>query len=89
MALTNKQYYKICNSRLYVTIIYRTEFSSGKVEMKGLFLIEKYKKLLKLFKGVEIKDMFVSDAETGVVYIHTMDFFNTWLYLIGRKADEL
>lgn len=88
MKLTNKQYAKIVNAKLYVTIVYQTKVSSGMVEMKGAFLVEKYNKFFKLFKGVKIKDIFISDG-MGIVYIHTEDLFNTWLYLIGRKDDEL
>ena len=88
MKLTNKQYAKIVNAKLYVTIVFHTRFTSGKMDVKGAFLVEKYKHFVKLFKGCDITDIFISDG-MGIVYVHTMDLFNTWLYLIGRKADEL
>ena len=85
--MTNKRYREIINKWNYEEVIhieYRTEHSRGYMEMSGAFLIEKYKKLLKAFKGVKILDVSVVNERTGVVYIHLQDLFNAWLYAIGR-----
>ena len=88
--MTNKRYKEIINSWNYEEIIhieYKTEHARGYMEMSCEFLIEKYKKLLKVFKDVYISDICIVNERTGVTYIHLKDLFNTWLYAIGRRYD--
>ncbi len=87
--MTRKQLNKIKDSNLYVVIEYRTSYSSGHIEFKGLFFIEKYKKIYRLLKGVQIKYIVIKNEKTGISINYTEDLFNTWLWLIGRKENEL
>lgn len=89
--MTNKRYQEIIRSWNYEEVIhieYKTEHARGYMEMSAEFLIEKYKKLLKVFKGVDILDISVVNESTGVVYIHLGDLFNAWLFAIGRRTYE-
>ena len=89
--MTNKRYKEIIKSWNYEEVIhieYRTEHARGYMEMSCAFLIEKYKKLLKVFKGVHISDICIVNERTGITYIHLSDLFNAWLYAIGRRRYE-
>ena len=89
--MTNKRYKEIIsrwNPSEIIHIDYNTEHASGYMEMSCEFLIEKYNKLLKVFKGVNIHDIYIINKETNVVYIHLQDLFNAWLYAIGRRYER-
>lgn len=87
--MTRKQLLKIKDSNLYVSISYQTKFSSGYIEFKAIFFIEKYKKIYRLLKDVNIHYIKIRNDKTGYIITYLYDLFNTWLWLIGRKESEL
>ena len=89
--MTTKRYKEIIKSWNYEEVIhieYKTEHARGYMEMSCEFLIEKYKKLLKVFKDVELLDISIVNLSTGITYIHLQDLFNAWLFAIGRRTYE-
>lgn len=66
--MNKKQYYliKYNQSPLYVYITYKTDYSSGKMEFKGLFFIEMYKRITKLLKRVQIGVIIIKNEELGI-----------------------
>ena len=84
MKLTNKTLNEIKRGKYYVYISYTSRYSIGTLIIKGLFLIEKYKKITKLFKDCEIKTILIKDEMTGIAITYK-DLFNTWLWLLGRE----
>lgn len=66
---------QIRNSKIYVEINYKTRFTIGKLECKGLFFIEKYRSIKRLFKGVEILFANIRSEEHGMVlgYYETLE----------------
>jgi len=87
--MTNKRYKEIIsrwNPEEVIHIDYNTKHSFGMMEMSCEFFIEKYKKLNKVFKDVDV-GICIINKKTGVVYIHLQDLFNAWLYAIGRRYD--
>ena len=89
--MTNKRYKEIIsrwNPEEVIHIAYNTSYSVGMMEISCEFLIEKYKQLNKCFKDVEIRDIYIINKRTNVVYIHLNDLFNAWLYAIGRRYER-
>ena len=89
MYLSQKKLNQIRLSNLYVRIEYQTKHSKGYIEFKGLFFMEKYSKILKLLKDTKIVSILITNDVNGLAITYTKDLFNTWLYLLGRKENEL
>ena len=89
--MTQKKYREIIanyNPQEVIHIDYNTAHSTGYMEMSCAFLLEKIKVLNKVFKGVNIHDIYIINKETNVVYMHLEDLFNAWLYALGRKYES-
>lgn len=85
MKLTNKKLDEIKRGKYYVYINYKSKYSTGQMIVKGLFLIEKYKKIYKLFKDCKIISILIKDETRGIAITYTKDLFNTWLWLLGNE----
>lgn len=85
--MTNKRYKEIIskwNPHEMVVIQYRTNYSRGIIKISCAFLIEKYKKLYRLLKDVDVIKVMIYNSITNVELFNCGDLFNAWLYAIGR-----
>ena len=71
--MTYKKYLEITqkwNPSMVLSIKYETPHAKGTMEMSIAFFIEKYKKILRVFKGCRIIECSIIDYERGVVRKH-------------------
>ena len=71
--MTRKQYDELVkkwNPSMVLHIHYETKHARGSMEMSIAFFIEKYKKIIRVFKGCRIVDCSIIDYERGVVRKH-------------------
>lgn len=72
------------NSEMVVYVRYTTKYSVGKMTFSIAFFLEYWKKIQRLFKGCEIREIFVKNEITGIVYETFNSFYELWFYAIGR-----
>ena len=72
---------QIQHDRFYVHINYYSKYSSGQMIIKGLFFIEKYRKLKRLFRDCDVKQILIKDEEDSIaiVYLPNMEMAYEWL----------
>jgi len=85
MKLTSKKLDEIKRGKYYVHISYTSRYSIGTLIIKGLFLIEKYKKITKLFKDCEVKTILIRDEMTGIAITYLKDLNDTKSWLLGKE----
>ena len=72
------------NPEMVVYVRYTTPNSKGKMTFSIAFFLEYWKKIQRLFKGCEIREIFVKNEITGIVYETFQTFPELWFYAIGR-----
>ena len=79
--MNRKLWQQIQHDRFIVHINYYSKYSSGQMIIKGLFFIEKYKKLCRLFRDCDIKTLLVKDEDDSIaiVYLPNMKMTLDWL----------
>lgn len=90
MKISNKRYKEIIsqwNPEMVVYIRYTTKNSVGKMTFSIAFFLEYTRKIEKLFKGCVIRELFVKNEITGIVYETFKSFPELWFYAIGRKYN--
>lgn len=87
MKISLKKYneiYSRWNPEMVVYVRYTTKHSIGKMTFSIAFFLEFTRKIEKLFKGCEIREIFVKNEITGIVYETFNSFSELWFYAIGR-----
>lgn len=90
MKLSNKRLKEIIsrwNPLMIVYIRYTTKYSIGKMTLSIAFFLEFNRKIIKLFKGCEIREIFVKNEITGIVLEYFQSFSELLEYAIGRKYN--
>ena len=90
MKISNKRLKEITsrwNPLMVVYIRYKTKYSIGKMTLSIAFFLEFNRKITKLFKGCEIREIFVKNEISGIVYDYFKSFPELWFYAIGRKYN--
>lgn len=88
MKISNKRYKELItqwNPEMVVHIRYITKYSKGQMTFSIAFFLEYTNKIEKLFKGCDIRELFVKNENTGVVLNYFKSFPDLWFYAIGRK----
>lgn len=77
------------NPEMVLYIRYRTNYSKGLMTMSIAFFIEKYKKITRLLKRVEIREIYVKNEFTGIVIKELFTLKNAYEYAMGeiKKCD--
>ena len=90
MKISNKIYKQLIaqwNPEMVVHVRYTTKHSKGQMTFSIAFFLEFNSKILKLFKGCTIRELFVKNENTGVVLEYFKSFPELWFYAIGRKYN--
>lgn len=90
MKISIKRYKQLIaqwNPEMVVYVRYTTPNSKGKMTFSIAFFLEYTRKIEKLFKGCEIREIFVKNEITGIVYETFQTFPELWFYAIGRKYN--
>lgn len=87
MKISNKRYKQIIvqwNPEMVVHVRYTTRNSKGQMTFSIAFFLEFTRKIEKLFKGCEIRELFVKNENTGVVLHYFKKFSELWMFAVGR-----
>ena len=87
MKISNKRYKQIIaqwNPEMVVHVRYTTRNSKGQMTFSIAFFLEFTRKIEKLFKGCEIRELFVKNENTGVVLHYFKNFSELWMFAVGR-----
>lgn len=90
MKISNKRYKELIaqwNPEIVVHVRYTTKNSKGQMTFSIAFFLKFASKIQKLFKGCEIREMFVKNENIGIVLEYFKSFPELWFYAIGRKYD--
>lgn len=86
--MTKKRYNQIIeswNPEMVLTIRYTTQHSVGRIAMSIAFFLETYKKITKILKNVEIREIYIRNENTGIVVAYFQDLFGAWIYGIDKR----
>ena len=90
MKISNKRYQTLIaqwNPELVVHVRYKTAHSKGQMTFSIAFFLEFHSKLVKLLKNCEIKELFVKNENTGIVYRYFDSTYDLWLFALGKKYE--
>ena len=90
MKISNKRKEELIrqwNWEMVVHVRYTTKNSTGQMTFSIAFFLEFNSKILKLFKGCIIRELFVRNENTGIVIQYFESFPELWFYAIGRKYN--
>ena len=90
MKISNKRYKQLIaewNPSMVVHIRYTTKHAVGRMTFSIAFFLEFNQKITKLFKGVQIREIYVKNELSGIVLEHFQSLPELWFYAIGRKYN--
>lgn len=90
MKISIKKYKELVakwNPTMVIHVRYETRHSKGQMTFSVAFFLEFNSKILKLFKGTTIKEIFVKNEDKQIVLEYFNSFNELWFYAIGRTYN--
>ena len=76
------------NPEMVVHVRYTTKYSKGQMTFSIAFFLEFYLMIQKMFKGCEIRELYIKNENLGIVTKYFQSFPDLWFYAIGEKYEH-